>query len=189
MIRPVHLVIVAFLALGCAASEAGETDATAEQSGQNSRIVLAESAGPPAIASPAMIVEFDATGGATELRAGTNGWLCLPDDPATPGTDPMCADPVWQAWLEAHGNRTTPDITRLGIAYMLQGGQAASNDDPFATEPAPGQEWIEDGPHLMLLVPNPRTSLQGISTDPKSGGPHVMWAGTDYAHVMVPIGR
>jgi hypothetical protein len=44
----------------------------------------------------------DANGGPTEFRAGTNGWVCLPDDPATPGTDPMCADSVWQAWLEAH---------------------------------------------------------------------------------------
>jgi len=41
----------------------------------------------------------------------------------------------------------------------------------------------------MLVVPNPSVSLQGISTDPNSGGPYVMWGGTDHAHVMVPIGR
>ena len=29
--------------------------------------------------------------------------------------------------------------------------------------------------------------LAGISTDPRSGGPWVMWADTPYAHVMVPM--
>ena len=30
-------------------------------------------------------------------------------------------------------------------------------------------------------------TYEGISTDPNNGGPFVMWAGTPYAHIMVPI--
>jgi len=30
--------------------------------------------------------------------------------------------------------------------------------------------------------------LEGISTDPHNGGPFVMWKGTPYAHVMIPVG-
>ena len=27
----------------------------------------------------------------------------------------------------------------------------------------------------------------GLSTDPKNGGPWVMWKGTPYAHIMAPV--
>jgi hypothetical protein len=30
-------------------------------------------------------------------------------------------------------------------------------------------------------------SLHGISTDPRNGGPYVMYPGTPYAHIMTPI--
>ncbi len=38
----------------------------------------------------------------------------------------------------------------------------------------------------MLLVPD-AASLDAIPTDHHSGGPFVMWKGTPYAHVMVPV--
>ena len=38
----------------------------------------------------------------------------------------------------------------------------------------------------MILAP--ATLLEGYSTDPENGGPYVMWTGTPYAHLMVPIG-
>jgi hypothetical protein len=45
---------------------------------------------------------------------------------------------------------------------------------------------VVEGPHLMLIVPDPAL-LEGIPTDFNSGGPYVMWKGTPYAHVMVPV--
>ncbi len=71
---------------------------------------------------------------------------------------------------------------------MLHGGSDASNTDPFATEPAPGEEWIESGPHIMIVVPE-SAALENLPTDPTSGGPYVMWKGTPYAHIMVPVGK
>jgi hypothetical protein len=41
-------------------------------------------------------------------------------------------------------------------------------------------------PHLMVLFPDPKL-LEAYSTDPGSGGPWVMWKGTPYAHLMVPV--
>jgi hypothetical protein len=38
----------------------------------------------------------------------------------------------------------------------------------------------------MIVVPNINT-LKGVSSDSKSGGPYIMWQGTTYAHVMVPV--
>jgi hypothetical protein len=39
----------------------------------------------------------------------------------------------------------------------------------------------------MVLVPDP-ARLEGIPTDPNSGGAYVMWKGTPYAHIMIPVG-
>jgi len=47
--------------------------------------------------------------------------------------------------------------------------------------------WVQEGPHLMIIVPN-SGALVGLPDDPGSGGPYVMWKGTPYAHVMVPVG-
>jgi len=38
---------------------------------------------------------------------------------------------------------------------------------------------------VMVLLPDQRL-LEGVSTDPKNGGPFVMWKGTPYAHIMLP---
>lgn len=50
-----------------------------------------------------------------------------------------------------------------------------------------GESWIEDTGHVMIIVPDVR-QLEGMSTDPASGGRYVMWKGTPYAHIMVPMG-
>jgi hypothetical protein len=38
----------------------------------------------------------------------------------------------------------------------------------------------------MVLTPN-AVQLASVSSDPSTGGPWVMWKGTPYAHVMVPV--
>ena len=40
----------------------------------------------------------------------------------------------------------------------------------------------------MVIVPDP-VQLEGLSTDPNNGGAYVMWKGTPYVHVMVPLGK
>jgi hypothetical protein len=144
------------------------------------------SAAPEEIASQAAIMDLDAAGNMVELRAGTNGWVCMPDLANTPGADPICADQAWQGWLDAYMRQATPQVTGVGIAYMLVGGSDASNTDPFATEPAPRQQWVDSGPHIMVLPANVAT-LDAFPTDYGAGGPWVMWKGTPYAHLMVPV--
>lgn len=150
------------------------------------RIGVAMSAAPAGISTNAAIMEFDSTGALVELRAGTNGWMCLPDDnPAVPGDAPICVDGPWQQWISALTARVPPQVTAVGVSYMLQGGLAASNTDPFATAPPEGAEWLRDGPHLMIIVPD-LSQLAGLPTSHGHGGPYVMWAGTPYAHIMIP---
>jgi hypothetical protein len=165
-----------------------EGEAEPDLSTPEGKIANAESAGPEEIAADAAIMDWPATEGGetTELRAGTNGWTCMTDVPNTPGNDPMCLDAQWMKWAAAWQARETPQIDGVGLAYMLAGGTDASNTDPYATEPAPGEDWIDVGPHVMMLTPD-AAQLETLPTDPQSGGPWVMWKGTPYAHIMMPI--
>ncbi len=82
------------------------------------------------------------------------------------------------------------DVTEFSLSYMMAGeGEAlgVSNVDPFATEPTDDNQWVKEGPHLMILVPDP-AALEGISTDPKDPV-YVMWKNTPYAHIMVKVGE
>jgi steroid delta-isomerase-like uncharacterized protein len=138
----------------------------------------ARSAAPAEISGAATILDADGT----VLHTGTNGWTCV----AMPG-QPMCVDRQWMNWLDAYMNkRNEVRVDAVGIAYMLQGDVGASNIDPFADAPTADNEWVVTGPHLMLVVPD-AALLEGIPTDPRRGGPYVMWRNTPFAHVMVPL--
>ena len=152
------------------------------------KIQNAMSAAPPAIASAATILDLpDSTGQMAQLRAGTNGWTCLPDDAHTPSNDPMCLDQTFLSWADAWMHHKTPQLKRAGFGYMYQGGEG-SNTDPYATAPAPDNQWGKAPAHVMMVVPN-AAALEGIPTDPKDGGPWLMWKGTPYVHVMMPVNK
>lgn len=155
----------------------GQTTA-ADAPGIDDPIAYAESAGIPEIAAEATIL--DAEGNV--LREGMNKWTCI----AMPNA-PMCVDPQWMALVGAlmSGDETF-EATEVGISYMLRGDAGASNTDPFAAGPTLDNEWVVTGPHLMVIYPDP-TTLAGIPTEPKGGGPYVMWPGTPFAHVMIPV--
>jgi hypothetical protein len=129
---------------------------------------------------------MDEKGGMKQLRAGTNGWTCMLV-PGGPGvTDAMCMDKAWSGWADAYMAKKNPQVNTLGIAYMLHGDHGGSNTDPFAMKPIATNQWVVAPPHIMVLVPDVKL-LDSLPTDPHSGGAWVMWKGTPYAHVMVPL--
>ena len=153
------------------------------------KIQNAMSAAPGKIARGATVVDWPATEGGEmkELRKGTNDWTCLPDDPTTPANDPQCEDKMAMEWAKAWMSHGTPNLASPGIGYMLQGGGSASNTDPFATKPAAGESWMKEPPHLMIF-PATGTKLDPAAYgDMHSGGPWIMWGGTPYEHLMVPV--
>ncbi|MBW3634538.1 MAG: hypothetical protein KY456_16085, partial [Chloroflexi bacterium] len=166
------VVVAGTVAFGLARSApvASQDDADTE-----AKIENAMSAAPSAISAEATILDWetDDAGNFVVLREGTNGWSCLPNTPGTPTDDPMCVDAMWMNWLQAYVAGEEPQITGPGIAYMLQGESAASNTDPFATEPAAGEDWLVDPPHVMLLLPGDLDQTV-FSTDHASGGPFIM---------------
>ena len=146
-------------------------------------LARAENAGPSSLSKHATITDQDGK----VQREGTNGWTCMPDNPNTPGMDSICMNEPWLNFMDAVKNKQKPTYTQVGIAYMLQGDKPVSNTDPFATEPKPGDDWVEGvGAHIMVLVPDVE-ALKSVPTNSKSGGPWIMWADTPYAHLMIPI--
>ena len=147
-------------------------------------IKSAMSAAPESVSAKATVLDWNMN----TLREGSNGWTCLPDSDNAPGSAPWCVNEPWLNFLKAYVNREEPPYNAVGIAYMLMGDAPVSNSDPFATEPT-GKEndWVTGlGAHLMVLVPD-RESLKGISTEHLNRGPWVMWPGTPYAHIMIPV--
>lgn len=151
-------------------------------------ITDAMAAAPPAVAEDAAVVVVDENGEMRTLREGTNNFTCMPDNPRSPGKDPMCLDQAGMEWAHAWMTHTEPPKGRVGFAYMLQGGSDASNEDPFATEPAAGHQWVDTGPHVMVF--NLGEAIRDYPTqkdNPDTSQPYVMWAGTPYEHLMIPV--
>lgn len=150
-------------------------------------IASAESAAPASIAHDASIVTMDAGGKATTLRQGKNGWTCIPDAPETPGPDPMCMDANAAKWVTAWMGHKPPPEGTVGVMYMLEGGTDASNTDPYASKPTAENAWTRTGPHIMVVGSKEILSGMPLGAKPNTAAPYVMWAGTPYAHLMVPV--
>jgi hypothetical protein len=202
-----QVLIIAAVLGGCAKKEgataAGDTGAMASTvsdtgmaaapavapSTDEGKIANARSAAPDSISRNATVMDWAATEGGKmrQLAAGTNGWTCYPSSPnpkGAVGEDPMCLDPVFQKWAEAWMTKKDPHITAVGFGYMLQGDRGASNTDPFATESTPTNNWVTAGPHVMVVAPG--ATIAAVSAKP-GPTPWIMWKGTAYAHVMMPV--
>ena len=141
-------------------------------------------AAPPAIAKTAKVVDSDGT----VLRQGSGSYTCFPTMPELrkKGKEPMCLDKTWVAWRSAWLNKKPFRPEHMGIGYMLAGDTGSSNIDPYAEAPTGSNQWVVEGPHVMVIVADV-ADLEEFSTDPSSGA-YVMWKGTPYAHIMVPTG-
>lgn len=145
-------------------------------------IAHAKAAAPTAVSANATIV----VNGEVVVE-GNNGWTCMPE--VMPGDgSAVCVDATWGEMMAAMAANAPFKATSLGLSYMLLGDPpdgGVSNSTPFAeNHPATG-DYVETGPHLMVIVP--KELLKGMTDDPSAGGPWVMWGDTDYAHIMIPV--
>jgi len=163
-----------------AAAAAAPTDAALIKS--------AMSAAPAAVGKNATIVAMEADGKMRTIRKGTNGFTCMPDNPATPGPDPMCMEANATEWVHAWAAHKAPPAGKVGLMYMLSGGTDASNTDPYAEKPTTENHWIKTGPHVMIVGADASFYAQyPKAADPDTRTPYLMWAGTPYQHLMAPV--
>lgn len=198
MVRASYALLAAGMSLaliGCNKSpvatntaESNTAAAPAAATDHNDPVASAMSAAPTAISDKATIVQAQADGSMKTLREGTNGWTCMPDSPTTPGPDPMCMDANAAKWAQAWMGKKDPPANTAGVMYMLEGGTDASNTDPYATAPTAENDWINTGPHIMIVGSKEILAGYPSGAKPDTASPYVMWAGTPYAHLMVPTG-
>ncbi len=170
-------------------------------------ITTAQSAGPSAISNGAAIA-VNENGKLRTVRQGSNGWTCFPSLEEWSGHasggmsgSPICVDKNGLDWIQAWLNHKDPTANTIGIAFMLQ-GESGSETDPYAEAkeepgyPTPGRrrpDWIDVGPHVMILGAS--TLQEGLSasvpadkSNVDTSKPFVMWPGTPYEHLMIPVG-
>lgn len=166
------------------AADSGKVHSAADQK----LIRSAMRAAPKKVSAQATIVVMEAGGEMRTVREGSNGFTCMPDNPTTPGPDPMCMDKAAWEWAGAWMSHQTPPVGKIGFMYMLAGGTDASNTDPYATKPTAGNHWIKTGPHVMIVGADASFyDMYPKSADPDTSVPYVMWAGTPYQHLMAPV--
>ena len=69
---------------------------------------------------------------------------------------------------------------------MMAGDTGTSNHDPHATDKS---HWVQTGPHVMV-VGAAAPEMAGIypsTLDPDPSQAYVMYPGTPYAHLMIPV--
>ena len=160
----------------------------AAMGGDDATIVKsAMSAAPAAIAKAATIIAVGADHQIRTVRKGTNNFTCMADNPDTPGPDPMCADANAMEWVQAWLGKTKPPANKVGVMYMLEGGTDASNTDPFATKPDATNNWVKTGPHMMIVGATGMVDAYPRQAKPDTSQPYVMFAGTPYEHLMLPV--
>ncbi len=169
------------LAVACTALA---TSAIAQSSPDTAAMIAqALSAAPAGIRETATISDLKGN----ILREGTSDYTCFPAPDGLAG--PMCMDTEWRRWMAAWMGGNPFTAQRLAVAYMLAGDGpdgGASNIDPAATQPTANNEWIVEGPHMMVITPDPG-AFAGLPTVIQTDGPYVMWTGTPYVHLMVPV--
>jgi hypothetical protein len=133
-------------------------------------------AAPAPVVKGATIVQMQKDGTMRTLQKGSNGFTCM-----LAADNSMCLQ-----WAHAWMTHTTPPDS-VGFVYMLSGDNGASNTDPFATAPADGNHWVKTGPHVMIVGPSAKTMGYPMTADADPTKPYVMWAGTPYAHLMIPV--
>jgi hypothetical protein len=188
--RTLNVALLTVLMTGTVAFGLARSAPVARQADADTKAKIenAMSAGPSSVSAKATILDnaFDDAGKFIVVREGSNGWFCFPDIPSSPGNDPQCMDQMWLDWNYAFYAGEAPKVTNPGLEYMLQGGSDPSNTDPLATEPAAGEEWVSTPPHVMLVLPG-KLDQTVFTSDHQSGEPYVMWAGTPYEHIMMPV--
>jgi hypothetical protein len=172
-----------------AAETKTESATTTTAATSSDPVASAESAAPASLAHDAAVVTFDSSGAMKQLRAGKNGWTCIPDAPDTPGPDPMCFDANAGKWADAWMHHKPPPDGAPGVMYMLEGGTDASNTDPYAKSPTADNDWVKTGPHIMIVGNKAMLAGYPSAAKPDTSAPYVMWAGTPYAHLMVPVNK
>ena len=101
------------------------------------------------------------------LRAGTNGWTCLPGFPEGDHDEPGCFDEVFLQFMKDSIAGHTPNVQKVGISYMYGGKWVPDKSHAMGSE-----NEFHVGPHIMIIGLDQKM-IQTFNQDGSNGEPYV----------------
>jgi hypothetical protein len=175
-------------------------DFASAQSDSDSQIARAVLAAPESIRDDATVLGYggEAREGdsLTTLRVGSNGVICLADDPDSEGFHVACYHESLDPYMRL-GRRLRAEGADRGAVMdarfaALESGEIEA--PAAALWSVTSQEDVEPGAALpegvrrlsVIYVPYAEGATLGLPTRPDGDSPWLMLPGTPWAHVMIP---
>ena len=187
--------VVAPIAFLCLAG----TGATA-QSAPSAELQIAGAVTPlPAtMRAGATVLGYDASLKLVPLRKGTNGMICLADDPKQPQFHPACYHESMEPFM-ARGRELRAQGMKGEQVDSVRFAEAKSGKITLPTQPAslyqifapdgsfnPATGVVTGGEALFVAyIPYATEQSTGITAKPQKAGPWLMFPGTPKAHIML----
>ena len=186
---------LASLSVVFTASVLGGLAACAQESPAAEQIAAALSPLPESMREGAAVLGYR-RGKLVSLRAGTNGMICLADDPAQEGFHAACYHQDLEPFMargralraegkerEAIDSIRQAEIEAGGLAMPLEPRALYSLSSKLAFDPATGSAPESSGLHV-IYIPYATEESTGITATP-GAGPWLMYPGKPWAHVMI----
>ena len=159
---------IAFLVLIAASVAYAQMPASHKSQSDAEKIASALNSGPKFVTSHATVLDFPTSSGGEfrVLRAGNNGWTCLPGAPSAAHDEPGCFDHVFLQFIKDSIAGRTPNVQSVGISYMYAGKWVPNKSHAKGS----GAEY-RVGPHIMILGLDQKI-LQAMNQDGSNGQPY-----------------
>src|SRR5438552_11714731 len=148
------------------------------------KIASAMQAGPKFVTQNATVLDWPSSPGGEfrVLRAGTNGWTCLPGRPGAAHEEPGCFDQAFLQFMKDSMAGHTPNVQSVGISYMYGGFCVPNKSHAMGS----GNEF-HVGPHIMIIGLYQKM-LQTLNHDGSSSDHYVNHLpGHSELYLVIPI--
>jgi len=162
------------------------------------QIAAAESPLPEPLQKGAKVIGYNEQGKLVTLRPGSNEMICVADDPAAKRFHVACyhksLDPFMSRGRELRAQKKSEemiDSTRAREVRMRRWSmpsKPAALYQYFAARDSvdPGSGAVKGAQYLYVVyTPYATYKTTGITENPLSGGPWIMFPGTPFAHLMI----
>jgi hypothetical protein len=154
---------------------------------------------PEAMRAGAMVMGYDAAFKLTTIRQGTNGMICLADDPRQPEFHPACYHESMEPFM-ARGRELRASGVKGEQVDTVRFAEVKSGKIKMPSQPAslyqifgpasvfdPATGKVASGTDALFVVYTPFATEKstGLSAQPRKVGPWLMFAGTPKAHIMI----
>jgi hypothetical protein len=174
----------AFLVLITAVVTYGRTPASRKLKSDAEKIASALQSGPRFVTQNATVLDYPTSpsGEFRVLRAGTNGWTCLPGLPEGVHDEPGCFDQVFLQFVKDSVAGRAPNVQSVGISYMYGGFWVPNKSHAIGS----GNEF-HVGPHIMIIGLDQKM-LETLNHDGSNGEPYVNHLpGHSELYLVIPI--